>query len=233
MYRLSIIDIATIPKEADTQALSVLSTAELDRHAQFHHDSDARLFLYGRFYVKHMLARMLEKSVEDIEVTTDSIAKKPYLASKEAEFSISHSGQYVAVATSLEPIGLDLQVYDQQRFDIFDAFFTDAERAFVQKSSAHFYKVWTAIESLAKITGLGFNESLRDRILHNTDNSIKQYSLHDIRYSIYSQSRSDGYTFSIATLSPITWERDLSDIFVTIPNATSALFYSGSTLSAV
>ena len=69
-------------------------------------------------------------------------------------FSISHSGNYVAVAVSNAPIGVDIQKYNGEKvLDVAKKFFTEAEKRQLAKSDNKvdcFYLTWCKKEALWK-----------------------------------------------------------------------------------
>ena len=96
-------------------------------------------------------------------VTDDSqlvfgINGKPYLKSGEVYFNISHSGDYVALATAGREVGVDIEKTAPYEDSVADRCFTGKEREWMLKEGGNeaFYRLWTAKESLMKATGLGF-----------------------------------------------------------------------------
>ncbi len=90
-------------------------------------------------------------------------------------FSISHSGEYVAVAVSEEPVGIDVEHKDDKRFLIskrmfdqndmdyiapegFEALETDSD---TEEAQCRFRDVWTIKESYVKCIGKGLTIPLK------------------------------------------------------------------------
>ncbi len=70
---------------------------------------------------------------------------------EEGYFSISHSGNYVAVAISTQPIGVDLQRFSGAKIiDVANKFFTEREKQQMQNSTENFYLTWCKKEALWK-----------------------------------------------------------------------------------
>lgn len=227
MYQLAVFDITSVSPELKVLAESLLSKEEKDRYKKFRQSSDAKLFLFGRYVVKQLIASSTNQLPENVAILVDGTAEKPYVSDRSVEFSISHSGDFVAVAVSSRPIGVDIQVHDQQDFGIFDAFFRDEEKIYARQSPAHFYRLWTAVESLAKITGFGFNEALKERVPHLGD-TLDYFDFQNTQYFINNLESPEATTLSIVTSELVNFTR-LS------PQDTVMTIYSGegSTESAV
>ena len=98
---------------------------------------------------------------------------KPF-ANVPFEFNVSHSGEYVLCAVSEMPIGVDIEQIKPFRSGMVARYFTDTEAAYVWGDSPvpngnvtdfdtckRFYRVWTAKESYAKMTGTGISIDLK------------------------------------------------------------------------
>lgn len=231
MYRLVILDVSLIERDITASALQLLSPPELTRYKNYHHASDAQVFLFGRYLTKQLIASYTKQHPATIIIVADDLTEKPYEQQHKVEFSISHSGNYVAVAVALKPVGVDVQIHDQQDLTIFDTFFNDNEREYAHQSPGHFYQLWTAIESLAKITGLGFNESLKKR-RSTMKKAIENFTLDSNLYFIQEPRLNETLTVSIATVEPVVFTSSLSD---DLPGLNHAIIYStsGNTDSAV
>ncbi|MBC7459121.1 4'-phosphopantetheinyl transferase superfamily protein [Candidatus Saccharibacteria bacterium] len=224
MYRLVILDVSLIESYVTISAIQLLSPNELTRYKNYYHEPDARLFLFGRYVTKQLIAIYTKQHPGAIEIIVDGIAEKPYELHHRVEFSISHSGNYVAVAIAIKPVGLDIQIHDQQDFTIFDTFFNDDEREYAHQSPQHFYRLWTAIESLAKVTGLGFNESLKKR-RPAIETTVENFTLNTTLYFIHELQVNGAFTVSVATVEPIIFASELID---NLPGLNHAIIYSAS-----
>ncbi len=83
---------------------------------------------------------------------------KPYFEN-ELYFNLSHSGNYVVLATSQATIGIDVEIIKKYNMDVAKKCFTPNELTWLEKNnlSHAFFKIWTAKESYMKAMGLGFN----------------------------------------------------------------------------
>jgi 4'-phosphopantetheinyl transferase len=92
--------------------------------------------------------------------------------------SLSHSGNYTAVALSRDPdilLGIDIEkITDLPGASFMKTAFTKQEIAHMPKTAAAVFANWTLKEAFLKYLGLGFNESLHKvavinrHIFHNS-----------------------------------------------------------------
>ena len=86
---------------------------------------------------------------------------KPYFASHDLFFSISHAKDTVAVALSDTPVGIDIEFIDERRdiLSLSRRFFAPDEHKALSETAGSplddFFALWTKKEALAKITGEG------------------------------------------------------------------------------
>ncbi len=81
---------------------------------------------------------------------------KPYAENADF-FSIAHSGDYVVLAVSAWPVGIDVEEIVPFDADMVHTCCTVEERTWLSQEKAQcFYKLWTAKESIMKATGRGF-----------------------------------------------------------------------------
>ena len=99
---------------------------------------------------------------------------KPYLPEyPECHFSLSHSGDYIALVCGNVECGLDVQKISCRKLHVL-RFLHPAERqsiAEAQNSNDEFYRIWTMKEAYVKLTGEGMS--------HRFD-SFDVLSMHDI-----------------------------------------------------
>ena len=86
---------------------------------------------------------------------------KPYFASRDLFFSISHAKDTVAVTLSNTPVGIDIEFIDERRdiLSLSRRFFAPDEHKALSEAAGSpiddFFALWTKKEALAKITGEG------------------------------------------------------------------------------
>ena len=122
---------------------------------------------------------------------------KPYLADGSLYFSVSHSGDIVAIATDERELGVDVEVIPStDRLKIADRFYHPTERDYVHSSDdpeRAFCRVWTRKESYLKCTGEGISTDLTafDTLSEPLNGRIVTLDL-------------NGYCISVCSSRPIT-----------------------------
>lgn len=88
--------------------------------------------------------------------------KKPrYTGKSNVHISVTHSGEYIAIAFAFVPVGIDLErKTGRDTVRIAKRFFHPKEFEYAQSMDfAYFFAVWTAKESYVKLTGKGIDNS--------------------------------------------------------------------------
>lgn len=239
MYTVALLDVTDMSASLRKKAELLLSENDKLRYKKFTHDNDAKLFLFGRYLTKCLIAHVSKRRPQDISILMNGITEKPYESKRLTEFSISHSGSLVAVAVSQRPVGVDVQIHDQYQSDLFEKFFTSVEKKYSRQSTNSFYQLWTSVESLAKITGLGFNEEIMNRIPEG-DQRIRSYTFSNVKYYIQTLLQTNEATLTVCTSEKVIFKNDTTNIIAEDINGLKSMdlsltFYScvGNTESEV
>jgi 4'-phosphopantetheinyl transferase len=123
-----------------------------------------RVFAYlqaedkARCLVSGLLLRKVCGVVDDNQLVFGKNGK-PYLKDGGIYFNISHSGDYVALATSEHEVGVDIEKVNVYSDAVAIRCFSRAELEWMQKEGCNeaFYFLWTAKESVMKACGLGLS----------------------------------------------------------------------------
>jgi phosphopantetheinyl transferase len=119
---------------------------------------------------------------------------KPYLKNQSINFNISHSGDYVVLATANREIGVDIEKIAVYPDKVAIRCFTLPEREWMEQEGENeaFYRLWTAKESVMKASGLGFSLAPEifsvlpmDASAHHIDKIGKTWFLDWIPYNDY------------------------------------------------
>jgi phosphopantetheine--protein transferase-like protein len=115
---------------------------------------------------------------EEIEIAD---TRKPFLPDEQYHFSISHCGSYAAaIASSVERVGIDIEMITQRIHNIKHKFLSAAELAFVHTHSATeqtrlLTLLWSAKETMFKWWGRGevdFSEVLQTQDFLFTEKGV-------------------------------------------------------------
>lgn len=128
--------------------------------------ADKQRSLMGNLIVRQFYAKTLNLNPMKIEFDYNEHEKPSLKNHPKAHFNISHSGDYVVVAFSDCPVGVDIEKNKGNRLKVAKRFFTREElddlNAFPeeQKQIDYFYTLWTLKESYMKALGNGISMSL-------------------------------------------------------------------------
>lgn len=148
--------------------LAVLSPTERERYQAYKAPNKQKEFLYGRFFMKSILASYLKKPVSQISISLNP-HKRPYLTDQELQFNLSHSfGAFAMIISKTHPVGIDIE-YTQRNIQIEDGrhvFMPEEIQSMQAKPSAEahleFLQRWTLKEAIYKAADQGpkllFNE---------------------------------------------------------------------------
>ena len=132
---------------------------------------------------------------------------KPYFAGESGvHFSVSHSGEYVAVAFAESPVGIDLQQHRShgdakaRHQKLASRYFHPREQEYVAEDLWEgFFRVWTAKESFVKRTGRGIDHHHAEICILPQGESWQDEN------GFFRQTTFSGYTLTLSTESPTDW----------------------------
>ena len=124
---------------------------------------------------------------------------KPALAAGGPEFSLSHSGNYAALAVSDRPVGIDLEQVRSFPDAVFRRQFSPAEQDWAGADDLRRFLVWTRKEALMKADGAGLTlEAAALPALPEGDGAVTVGGVR--RY--FSALQYDGHAVSLAAETP-------------------------------
>ena len=96
------------------------------------------------------------------EILRDEMGK-PYFAECALHFNVSHSGEYLAIAVSELPVGVDIQEPKNIKDGMFRKVVHPEEAEFIgENCQQDFLRLWVLKESFVKAEGKGLRISLKD-----------------------------------------------------------------------
>ena len=114
---------------------------------------------------KRILADILKKDykIEQCpEILRDDMGK-PYFKDCPLYFNVSHSGEYLAIAVSEFPVGVDIQEPKNIKDGMFRKVVQEEETELIgDNRQKDFLRLWTLKESFVKAEGKGLRISLKD-----------------------------------------------------------------------
>ncbi len=120
----------------------------------------------GEILAKYVCTMLVGKSFSDIEIVYDAVGKAFY-KNEDIYFNISHSGDYLILAVSDKPVGVDIEKRKNFNFRIAERFFSASEYQWLNAQpkvefESNFLKIWTAKEAYVKATGRGIAADFTD-----------------------------------------------------------------------
>lgn len=96
------------------------------------------------------------------EILKDEMGK-PYFPGNPFYFNVSHSGEYLALAISKEPVGIDLQKIKPVKVGMYHKTVRPLEGVLIGKDRERdFIRLWTLKESFVKAEGKGLRIPMKD-----------------------------------------------------------------------
>lgn len=138
---------------------------------------------------------------------------KPYFAGAgNVHFSVSHSGDFVAVAFAESPVGVDLQQHKCRGYEtredaiarhrkLSSRYFHPQEQNYLESDPWEgFFRIWTAKESFVKRTGRGIDHGFAQLCI------LPQGDAWEDENGFFRQTHlPDGYTLTLSTEKPTDW----------------------------
>ena len=134
------------------------------------------------------------------DITSYGIGGKPQAL--ETQFNISHSGRYVVLSVSNEPVGVDIELLQRGRRKIASKFFTLEENIQIDQSydpDRTFTRLWTLKEAFLKCIGTSIGRNLRKTSINlnggdiRVEQNINNYPYYFKEYNI------EGYQLSVCS----------------------------------
>ena len=95
---------------------------------------------------------------------------KPCFAEGNLQFNVSHSGEYLAIAISAHPLGIDIQKTKEIKDGMFKKVVQPEEQPLIGNDrQKDFLRLWTLKESFVKAEGKGLQISMKDYFFEKED----------------------------------------------------------------
>lgn len=155
---------AKVGKMNLAKKLQFLPESRLAKISQYHSEKDKKLCVGAHLLLRKVLRRHLI-FIKPYDFKYDNNGK-PIIINRKLEISISHSGEYVAVAISKKPVGVDIQEMRNVDLDARKLVFDEQDEKLFQESTNQvdmFYSLWVSKEAKFKMDQTQFkNAHLED-----------------------------------------------------------------------
>jgi len=154
------IDLYQIDLDQQNADLNVLSDDERQR-AEKHQSNH---YAVMRTVMRSILGQLLNLAPSEVPIWIED-GGKPYLAERNFEFNLSHTGRYGLIAISQLPLGVDIERFRPQANRLAIAKRIMPEDAIARIEAAEdsdrvFYEEWTQLEARHKCIGIGIFDQL-------------------------------------------------------------------------
>ena len=154
------IDLYQIDLDQQNADLNVLSDDERQR-AEKHQSNH---YAVMRTAMRSILGQLLDLAPSEVPIWIED-GGKPYLAERNFEFNLSHTGRHGLLAISQLPLGVDLERFRPQANRLAIAKRVMPEDAIARIEAAEdsdhvFYQEWTQLEARHKCIGKGIFDQL-------------------------------------------------------------------------
>jgi 4'-phosphopantetheinyl transferase len=127
------------------------------------HTKNKLLSVAAEWLVKENVAKILNKPIEEVVILREEKGK-PYIEGNPLYISISHSGDFVAVAIHAAPVGIDIEELKAVHPKLKDRICTDSDLEFLNEGKNEIERnektllIWTAKEAYFKKIGTGITD---------------------------------------------------------------------------
>lgn len=163
MIDVGIVDIAGLSEEQYQQLYNLASEERRRRADRCLRREDAHRCIAADGALRYMLRHTLGTDQLPFAQTPSG---KPFLpGTLDLHFNLSHSGRWVAIAWSDQPVGIDVETVrmDRCKEGLARRFYHREEQAYLFQSpdwQCRFFEIWTKKESYLKYLGTGIDRAL-------------------------------------------------------------------------
>lgn len=141
-------------------------------------EEDRRRSLAGYMLARRYTAAFCNKKPEEMEFDFGEHGK-PFVVNGRVHYNLSHCQNYVVLAVSEKPIGVDVEVVREFSALVAQKKFTEQEVEYIAAAGREgrsmqqaFYEIWTAKEAYLKYTGEGLYGGLNALTLKAENNHL-------------------------------------------------------------
>ena len=147
------------PQQAE-QCLSLMSDSRKKYINSISNKKRRNESIAGEWLLRNAVSQFC--GIESNEIKIERTDKgKPYIKDTDIFVSLSHSGDFVAVAVDYVPIGIDIEVIKPLNLRVAHKVCSESDKRFIltgeteEQRLINFLKIWTAKEAYFKKTGTG------------------------------------------------------------------------------
>jgi 4'-phosphopantetheinyl transferase len=184
---------------------SLLPASIIERGLRYKNEGAQRNFFLGRLLLRKVLidCKIGEAELENISYSEND---KPTIDG--LHFSITHSGNYVAIAYSLSiEVGLDIQTFTKVDTNLFKKWFNEVEWNDIlanENPQLQFFNYWVAKESILKLKDLTL-ASVPDILIHDltlAQLTDQENTYHLMYFNQYLENASGSFATKVPMSNP-------------------------------
>lgn len=190
-------------KSSHDDRLALLNKSETDKALSFRNEKDRETYACAHAFLRSILAVLFQCKPDDLFFLTEA-SGKPYVqtsgiltSNKTIHFSLSHSGNYVALCFHLQqPVGIDVEQINRTTdyATIVENYFTEQEKqeyASAENKVVYFLQKWTTKEAAGKVGGDGIAKlkSIQIPDGYKTDSFLNEETVLSVCYPAESLSK--------------------------------------------
>lgn len=160
--------------EKQKEFFSFLDKAKKGEYLSASNENRKKSILLSQGFAKEKIAKEFSLDKKDIVFSVTPFGK-PYCQShKEIYFSLSHSGDFLALAISDSDVGIDIEKIREAKENLVNRVCCENEKDRIfssDKPDVEFTKIWTRKEAYLKALGTGIDRELTS--IDTTDEKLK------------------------------------------------------------
>jgi 4'-phosphopantetheinyl transferase len=163
--------------EQKEKCLSLMDMKKQEKVREMLNQKASQRSIIGEILVRSEACKRLNIKSRELEFSYNE-NDKPYIKNSNIHFNISHSGDWVMVAISSSPVGIDIEKIRKANMDLAKRYFSDAEVYDLEllstlKRQSYFFDLWTIKEAYLKMLGKGLTKSLNTFTICKTEGQFK------------------------------------------------------------
>ncbi|HEX8460184.1 MAG TPA: 4'-phosphopantetheinyl transferase superfamily protein [Segetibacter sp.] len=190
-----------LPLELINLIEELIGEVEREKGRRYIRWQDRQAYLLG----KYLLAKLLKKyrySTTLLKKLEYTPFNRPFINTKNLDFNVSHSGNFVVCAFSLDQVvGIDIEQIKAVDFKDFSYILSRSDNDIIRNASnqySSFFKIWSMKEAILKADGCGLVDNLDKLQINGCTSIFNQQKFFLKEFEIHPQ-----YASFVASVSPI------------------------------
>jgi 4'-phosphopantetheinyl transferase len=166
--------------------------------SRFKYPAGKQRKVLGELLLRSIIHRDHQINTRDLQIAYTE-KDKPYLKSHpHIHFNISHSGDWVVIAFSDKPVGVDIEKIRNVNLGVAQRFFSEHEKKVLfslgqKEQLRYFFDLWTLKESFLKAIGTGLTRPLKSFTVMQSANGFYLQEAGEYQHAVLSQIPVDRY----------------------------------------